>query len=335
MNHEPLFRRVTIRNKYTGEVRVIEGGDISHCASPIAPLLDSIKQSVGWIIPERHEELRALIASGISIELDGDSQDFYIAANVVERKVILGLAALERVWAYTYFYLAILDLLPKYPKGLVVDLRSLEEIQPARAVAKWALECEKNKTQSPWPDGLPRPDFDDGSDDRIRKAKPYFLHSVCFLMLHEVGHIHYNHPTSRFIDRETSYKWEFEADEWAADFMLRDWKSAGRREEDFIGRCTGISLGLAMLAGVELYHHAAQDDHPTIAERLLQFFAKHNPKSIGSASAVRDFPLYVASVILHGHFLNAGIAFEFTKVYEDITDYLIAAHRALAAHKDA
>lgn len=334
MSQEPLFRRVTIRDKDTGEVRVIEGGDISHCASPIAPLLDSIKKSVGWIIPERHGELRALIASGISIELDGDSQDFYIAANVEKRKVILGLAALERVWAYTYFYLAILDLLPKHPKGVEIDLISLPGIQPARGLAKWALECEKNKTQSPWPDGLPRPDVDDGSDNRISKAKPYFLHAVCFLMLHEIGHIHHKHPISKFVDRETSYKWEFEADEWAADFMLRDWKNAGRGEKDFIGRCTGISLGLAMLAGVELYHHAAQDDHPTIAERLLRFFAKHNPQSIGPASAVRDFPLYVASVILHGHFMNANIPFELTKVYDDITDYLIAAHRAMTEHKD-
>jgi len=97
MSQEPLFRRVTIRDKDTGEVRVIDGGDINHCSSPIAPLLDSIKKSVGWIIPERHDELRALIASGISIELDGDSQDFYIAANVEARRVILGLAALERV----------------------------------------------------------------------------------------------------------------------------------------------------------------------------------------------------------------------------------------------
>jgi len=238
------------------------------------------------------------------------------------------------VWAYTYFYLAILDLLPKYPKGVEIDLISLEEIQPARGLAKWALECEKNKTQTAWPTGLPRPDVDDGSDDRISKAKPYFLHAVCFLMLHEIGHIHHKHPTSRFVDRETSYKWEFEADEWAADFMLRDWKNAGRGERDFIGRCTGISLGLAMLAGVEFYHRAAQDDHPTIAERLLRFFARHNPESIGPASAVRDFPLYVASVILHGHFMNANIPFDLTKVYEDITDYLIAAHRAMNEHKD-
>lgn len=153
-------------------------------------------------------------------------------------------------------------------------------------------------------------------------------------MLHEIGHIYWKHPTSKFVDRETSYKWEFQADEWAADFMLRDWKNAGRGEKDFIGRCTGIALGLSMLAGVELYHHAAQDDHPTIAERLLRFFGKYNPESIGPASAVRDFPLYVASVILHGHFMNAQIPFALTKTYDDITDYLIAAHRAMVEHKD-
>jgi hypothetical protein len=89
-----------------------------------------------------------------------------------------------------------------------------------------------------------------------------------------------------------------------------------------------------MLAGVELYHHAAQGDHPTIAERLLRFCARHSRESIGPASAERDFPLYVASVILHGHFMNANIPFELTKVYDDITDYLIAAHRSMASHKN-
>lgn len=132
MSQEPLFRRVTVRNNDTGEVRVTEGGDISHCSSPIAPLLESIKRSVGWIMPERHNELREIIDSGIGIELDGDSQDFYIAANVEERRVILGLAALERVWAYTYFYLAIIDLLPKFPKGKEIDLISIPE-NPARS----------------------------------------------------------------------------------------------------------------------------------------------------------------------------------------------------------
>lgn len=334
MSQEPLFRRVRIRNNETGEITEQEGGDIRHCSSPIAPLLESIKKSVGWIIPERHDKLRELIASGISIELDGASQDFYIAANVDERRVILGLAALERIWAYTYFYLAIADLLPKYAKGVEIDLIALPEIQPARGLAKWALECEQNKRQTPWPEGLPRPDCDDGSDDRIGKTKPYFLHAVCFLILHEIGHIEHQHPSSKFVDRNTSYQWEFEADRYAADFMLGEWRKAHRGEKDFIGRCTGIALGLALLSGVELYHREAQDDHPTIAERLLRFFDRYNPETIGPASAERDFPLYFASVILHGHFLNARIPFELTKVYDDITDYLIAAQRAMAEHKD-
>ena len=98
-------------------------------------------------------------------------------------------------------------------------------------------------------------------------------------------------------------------------------------------RLYGRELSRKDIPGVELYHHEAQDDHPTIAERLLRFFAKYNPESLGPASAVRDFPLYIASVILHGHFLNANIPFDFTKEYGDITDYLIAALRAMNEHK--
>ena len=333
MSNEPLFRRRINRDE-NGENRITEGGDISHCPSPLAPLLESIKMCVGSIITERHEELRELIDSGISIGLDGNSPEFYIAANVEKREVILGLAALERVWAYTYFYLAALDLLPNSPKGTVIDITSIDEFQPARELARWALECEREKYQSPWPFGLPRPDIDDGSDDRIRTAKHFFLHAVCFLILHEIGHIHFQHPPGKFVDAKTSHKFENEADGWAADFMLQYWEKAGRGQKDFIGRCTGISFGLAMLAGVEFYHHAAQDDHPTIAERLLRFFEKYNPEVTGPPSAVRDFPFHLASVILHTHFLNAGIPFDLTKDYGDITNYLIAAHRALNEHKN-
>jgi hypothetical protein len=335
MSDAPLFRKLRVQDKATGEVLEIEGGDISKCSSPIAPLLETIRRSVALVIPERHAELQELIASGIGIELDATRSDFYIAANVAERKVILGLAALERIWAYTYFYLAIVDLLSKSPKGEEIDLTAIKEIQPARGLAKWALECEKAKTQTDWPKGLPRPDMDEAADDRIGKVKPYFLHAVCFLILHEMGHIYHKHPTSKFVDRETSYRWEFEADAWAEDFMMKEWEKAGRGEKDFIGRCTGIALGLSMLAGVELYHHEAKDDHPTIAERLLRFFERYNPESTGSRSAVTDFPLYFASVILHGHFMNAQIPFDLKKPYEDITEYLIAAMRAMNEHKDS
>jgi len=59
---KPLFRHVKIRDRETGEVRVIEGG-ISHCSSPVAPLLESIKQCVASIVPE-------LGIKGVSLHFD-------------------------------------------------------------------------------------------------------------------------------------------------------------------------------------------------------------------------------------------------------------------------
>jgi hypothetical protein len=327
-----FFRKITLRNG--NKIRIFYGGGIGQCSSPIAPLLGPIKHAIGSILPERRADLNELIDGGTHMEIDGASEDFYIAAHIQQKKVILGVAALERVWAHTYFYLAIADVLPSQPKGVQIDLTSIPEIQPAAGLARWAVECEKNRQRSPWPDGLPRPDLGDGLDAKIAITKLYFLHAVCFLMLHEIGHICRKHPTGNFASREMSYRWEFEADEWAFDFMLGDWKNAGRGEADFTGRCTGVALGLAMLAGVELYHYEAEDNHPTIAERLLRFFERYDPRSVGPSSAVRDFPLYLAIVILQWHFTNANVPFQFTKPYEDTKDYLIAAMRAMAQHKD-
>ena len=136
--------------------------------------MKTIASSVGQIIPEKKAELESLIKSGIGIRIDAVSQDFYIAAHVPRKYVNVGLAALERIWAYTYFYLAILDLVNKNGPGVLIDLIKNPEIQPARKLAIWALTCEKNKLQTRWPEDLPRPDKDDGSDDRIGKTNAYF-----------------------------------------------------------------------------------------------------------------------------------------------------------------
>jgi hypothetical protein len=326
------FRKGIYEDKSRGFTRITYGRTF-HLTTPVAPLLKTLASSVGQIIPEKQAELAAIIKKDIGIRIDAVSQDFYIAAHVEQRYVNVGLAALERIWAYTYFYLAILDLFQKNGPGVLINLLNNHEIQPARSLAIWALTCEKNKSQTPWPEDLPRPDKDDGSDDHIGKTNSYFYNALCFIVLHEIGHIVSEHSTSKFMDRESSYKCEYQADEWAATFMLEGWEKASRGEKDFIGRCTGIALGLSILAGVELYHHEAKDDHPTIAERLLKFFDKFCRESAGPIAEMREFPMYFATIIIHGHFMNAGIPFDFRKKYEDFTDYLIAAHRAMAEHK--
>jgi hypothetical protein len=328
-----FFRKITIRDETRRKTRIIYGGDVSHLVSPVVPLLKTIASSVGQIVPERKAEVEDIISSGIRIEIDSSIEDFHIVSDVARKRVIFGLAALERIWAYTYFYLAILEVEQKHGKGVEIDLTSIPEIAPARALGIWAQDCEKNKSQTPWPDGLPRPDSDDGSDDHLRKITPYFFHAVCFMLLHEIAHITMEHYPNKYEDKRASYDIEFAADEWAAKFMLEKWEDAGRGEKDFIGRCTGIALGIAILVGVELYHNAAKDNHPSVAERLLQFFTKFSQESSGSVAKKTDFPMYLATIIIQGQFLNAKVPFDYLKPYADFTDYLIEAHRALESRK--
>jgi hypothetical protein len=328
------IRKIVIEDKSRGRTRIIYNPSRPHDAGPLTPLLANVPQLVTSIVPENQYRVGEFNKAGISISIDMEAEDFYIAAHVREKRVILGRAALERIWAHTYFHLAALDLLQAHGSGVQIDLTKIPEIQPARNLAIWALACEKSKKQTAWPEELPRPDRDDGSDDHIGKTNAYFYNAVCFIILHEIGHIQLQHLPSRFEDKEGDYRSEFDADAWAADFMLRDWQKAGRGEKDFIARCTGIALGLATLASVELYHHATKDDHPTIAERLLNFFRKHLPESDSTAAPVREFPMWAATAIIHGHFLNAGVEFPLLKSFDDFTTYLIEAHRAMNAHKN-
>ena len=333
MSERPLFRRIRIRDDQTGEVRIIQGGDIAHCSSPVAPLFESITRCVAQIVPERHNDLLALVESGIFFEIDGVAQHFYIAADVKGKKVILGLAALERIWAYTYFYLALDDVLTKRGRGQYIDLTSIPEIQPARHLAIWAQQCEESKSQKPWPEGLPRPGIENSSDARVELARHYFLHALCFLALHEIGHIYWKHPIDEYAPGE-SHKWELQADKWAADFMLEHWQHAGRGDIEFSRRYTGIVLGLAVLASVELHHYEAVDDHPTIAWRLLTLFDARHPQSVGAPSPERDFPVHFVSAIIHAHLMNAKILLDLSQEYDDIMAYLVAAHRLMSEHKD-
>jgi len=322
-----LFHKITKSDRSRGRTTIIYGGR-ANIDSAIAPLLRGAAGACTSRLPERRSELLEL-QKRITVEVDATVEIFYIAAHVPDKRVILGLAALERIWAFTYFYLAVLEL---KSKNKVIDLTKIPGMQPARELAQWALKCEKSRKRLGWPEGLPRPDKAAADDKRISDTNKFFYGALSFMILHEIGHIELQHTLSRFENRDTSYKMEFEADKWAAKFMLDKWRSGGR-ETDFTARCTSIAFGLSLLTGVELYHTGAPDDHPTIAERLLKFFNAFSLESTGKKSAHRNFPMHISSTVIHVNLLNAGILFDFHKEYEDINDYLIAAHQAMNKHK--
>jgi len=139
----------------------------------------------------------------------------------------------------------------------------------------------------------------------------YFYNALCFILLHEVGHIISGHVFDELEDKQTAYACEKEADAWAERLMLEKCPRAAQEEKEFVGRCTGIALGLSILTGVEFYHYAKKDDHPTIAERLLNFFQDYIPEGTERVAEEREFPMYVATAIIHAQFMNAGVEFRF------------------------
>jgi hypothetical protein len=257
-----------------------------------------------------------------------------VSANVNDKVVIFGLPALERVWAYIWFYLEVFDLLQKYEKGVEIDFKTEAAFAVGRQLVLWAHKCETEGRQSSWPENLPRPDGPTPETAKmIEKVNTYFYYVISFMQLHEIGHVELKHFPDRFEDKKTSYEFEFAADEFAATFMLEKWKEHGTDEKIFRSRITGIALGIAILIGIELYYEAARDTHPNVAELLLRVFEKFNPESPGPIATTTDLPMYLCSTIVQVHLMNAKVKFDFLKPYPSITDYLIAAHRALEMKK--
>lgn len=328
------FRKIIVTDSLRRRTKIIYGATNVHFDSPIAELVNTMQGSLAQILPEQSSNIAALIDAGIGVEIDNSRDDFRVSAKIDQKLVVFGLPTLERVWAYIWFYLDIIDLAHKYGKGVEIDLRTEPSVAVGRELVLWAHDCETKGRQTPWPTHLPRPDRPTAAtQDRIELVNNYFFHVVSFMLLHEIAHIELGHVPNKFEDRSAAHELEFCADKWAARFMLENWQADPRGEKVFTGRLTGIALGLSILAGVELYHYAAVDDHPDVAERLLTVFREFNPESQIDVAQKNDFPIYVCTTVMQAHFMNANVRFDFRKPYSDCTEFLIAAHRALQERK--
>ncbi len=154
----------------------------------------------------------------ISLELIDDKL-FSIRVNLDTNTIILPIASLEYLWAFTLYCWVL------YQEYREAQLKELEEIncvgnqrlQDAYSVLQWAREKMLNSGIEQWPKDLLDPQANPENESDIHVANELFLCALGWMLYHEIGHIVLRHPpiNSSFSEQE-----EKEADKFSTDFIL-------------------------------------------------------------------------------------------------------------------
>ena len=147
-----------------------------------------------------------------------------------------------------------------------------------------------------------------------------------FILLHEVGHMALGHCDNPPASPEESIVHEFQADQWAADWILSYWEKYNQDENTFIQRSVGIAFALAALGGIEIQTiKGSVRDHPNSAARLLAFLDRWLPET-GSGVLPKKLTAWkVGPAVLHTHFLKSGKLLDPKKAYPSFRQYLVEA----------
>jgi Peptidase U49 len=269
--------------------------------SPIGPMIQQIERAPHVVVPERSAGLQAMTDQhGIRVVLKPEKDDFHVYVTP-DREILLGIAVLERLWVYAHAYVNLLVVVQKHPGGMDLDLTTDPQSRPAMELLTWADDCEALYHQTPWPKGLPRPDPNapDGSIDR--RVHDIFLSMVAWLMLHETCHAVLRHPFSA--TTEEYRRQEFQADEWASEWMLHDRRNrALEYDRVFLDRALGATLTLSVFTTWEVrLRQGATETHPDPARRLLRFLDRFVPETSGRKAVLRELPWMMAGTVMQLH----------------------------------
>jgi hypothetical protein len=305
---------------------LVENVDPGTINTPLRPLLRAFAASPYIIAPEREVDLQQFIEhKNLRIWLDVTTDSFDVNISGMMRRIKFPLRALERLWGYAYCYCLFFDLYRPTTQGRFIDLRENPTLAAARCLLLWAHEAEVSGVCRSWPEDTPRPDRPN-YDRRMGSTNQVFLTMSGFILLHEVGHMALGHCDSPPANCEQSIAQEFQADQWAADWILGRWQQYDRNEMVFIQRSIGIAFALAALGGIEIYTvNASVRDHPNPAQRLLAFLDRWIPESNARVLPKKATAWKVGPVVLHTHFLKAGRPIDTTRSYPSFRQYLVEA----------
>lgn len=302
--------------------------------SPLAELLDEVGIAAFELAPERAGELERLSKKhGIDVFVDWGVEQFWFSCNPQTGRITLGLAALERLWAYSYAYGYVIHKSQEtgVEGGRVALTGTAEGIQ-AMSLLGWAHLGERRGVRLVWPRNLPRPESNPPRHSLSELSNGLFRRTLGAILLHEVGHIVLGHQPNSGRSREDIVADEDAADSWAFDWVLHDGNQRKCSDvADYVLRTLGVTCALSLIATFEVYDRTlGGGTHPDPPDRLWRFLKGRVPYDLGVPISP-GFAWFAAVCIVKLHLDHGGVAFDPAPEYPDsmacLSDMMIALKR--------
>jgi len=185
--------------------------------------------------------------------------------------------ALKRFWAHTYAYYTFYDYLQNNGWKYNVNFGENEQTLRASKLLKWAVDSDKNPyNPNKYPDDTLRP-FEIREDSSLSVcARDITIFGLGYILLHEIAHIELKHIFNA--DKPTSIQQEYEADKWAAHFVMdfsKDNTIQSYPNDHSAHNAVGVKRLLALVASNywlikdDCYYGVSKNKtHPPTFERL-------------------------------------------------------------------
>jgi|GEM_PF-3277109 len=295
----------------------------------LKPLFEAFQASPFKVAPERENELEEIRDSrGIRIELDDYQKDWIFEARSFfgVNRIAFSTRSLERLWSVCYAYTAITTELQQY-KGDFNSFTPTHEYELAFKVLDWVAQNRLEDIECSWPDHLPNPN--NTSAFKYREAADhYFLMTAGRILLHEIAHIEQPHTTDVNASSEILILEELDADNWADNWMLGNWKSYKDEPKVFIGRCMGIAFCHAIVLYFGSKNPTPSKTHPNPIDRLINFIDKHMPSGKPTDKLPEHAPCAMLLVVISHLLMSEGIEAKFgnldrsySEVFSDVKQY--------------
>lgn len=284
----------------------------SERSSPIADLVGHVAASPFLVAPEQADDLKSLIkANGIEIVFDDANPEtglkvVYLSESEEMNEIWFGIKMMERLWAYSYGYVALADRARGLHPGQILEFDDSDPLlQNAMGLVHWALQGDVGGEAAHWPDGLPRPTTD--VDFEGFAGTEAFLCMCGFALLHEIGHVVNGHASRNPRTGDDFEEIEYEADDWAASWMLENWQDYDSNPAVFSKRAIGITFVLSVIASFENYDRQFGGlEHPDPIERIIHFLDRYSPENEESAEVPENDAWAVAAIVLDLHLQYTG-----------------------------
>ncbi|MBS1089506.1 phage exclusion protein Lit family protein [Gluconobacter wancherniae] len=228
------------------------------CSSPFA------------IAPERAAELKMQVMNTEDWTLNPSETEANFWVVVPDKSIYLSYAGLASLWclsrvAFTTIYMA--SQISRDPDAKGVDQVDLGQVWTERHLDKYVAYARRLVTSDEaWPEVLQVPDATAASDSGEGRLNNLFLGALSWIMLHEIGHAHYQH--SKWVGADQRVRQEYEADAFATSWILE--KAGNGIDREY--RVLAIIVALAWLFLHEQVKGGGKD-HPAAILRFREAVA--------------------------------------------------------------